>query len=277
MRVFAPPHLQQQPQQMTPPPAQQPQTQQQQQSQQAQQQQQLPPAQPPPAQQTPPPVPAAPVHVGPVIVLDPGHGGTDSGARGATGAIEKELVLRYARAVRAELERENFRVVLTRDDDSNPSYDDRAAMANTYHDVVFVSLHVSSTGPIGTARVYYYRFASSPAPPPEGVTSTSAKDAPPATSLLIWERAQLPYVETSHRLADTLQRELAQRFTGSPITASAVAVRELRSVSAPAVAVELSSVSVTDPNSLSLLAAPLASGIASGLQAFRSTNAPSGN
>jgi N-acetylmuramoyl-L-alanine amidase len=239
----------------------------------AQPPQQQPPAipQPAPPQQAPPPTPAAPAHVGSVVVLDPGHGGTDSGARGGTGAIEKDIVLQYAHVVRTELEREGFRVVLTRDDDANPSYDDRAAMANTYHDVIFVSLHVSTTGPVGTARVYYYRFASSPAGPPATVATTAVPNAPPATSLLVWEQAQLPYVETSHRLADALQGELAQRFAGSPITTSAVAIRELRSVSAPAVAVEVSSVSVADPNSLATLAAPLASAIASGLQVFRAT------
>jgi N-acetylmuramoyl-L-alanine amidase len=236
-------------------------------------QQQPPPATPQtaPPQQVPPPTPPAPVHVGPVVVLDPGHGGTDSGARGGTGAIEKDIVLQYAHAVRGELEREGFRVVLTRDDDSNPSYDDRAAMANTYHDVVFVSLHVSTTGTVGTARAYYYRFASAPAGPPATSETTTGQSAPPATSLLAWEQAQQPYVETSRRLADELQGELAQRFAGSPITTSGVAIRELRSVAAPAVAVELSSVSVADPNSLSAMAAPLAAAIARGLQTFRST------
>lgn len=237
--------------------------------------QQQPPAaipQPAPPQQAPPPTPAAPVHVGPVVVLDPAHGGTDSGARGGTGAIEKDIVLQYAHAVRGELEREGFRVVLTRDDDSNPSYDDRAAMANTYHDVVFVSLHISTTGTVGTARAYYYRFASAPAGPPATAATTTAQNTPPATSLLVWEQAQLPYVETSRRLADALQGELVQRFAGSPITTSGVAIRELRSVAAPAVAVELSSVSVTDPNSLSAMAAPLAAAIARGIHAFRSAS-----
>jgi N-acetylmuramoyl-L-alanine amidase len=235
--------------------------------------QQPPPvtSQPAPPQQAPPPTPPAPVHVGPVVVLDPAHGGTDSGARGGTAAIEKDIVLQYAHAVRSELEREGFRVVLTRDDDSNPSYDDRAAMANTYHEVVFVSLHISTTGTVGTARAYYYRFASSPAGPPATVATTAVQNAPPATSLLAWDQAQQPYIETSRRLADALQGELAQRFAGSPITSSSVAIRELRSVAAPAVAVELSSVSVTDPNSLSAMASPLAAAIARGLQAFRST------
>lgn len=228
------------------------------------------PAHTPPQQPSPPiPTQQAPAHSGPVIVLNPAHGGTDAGARGGTGAIEKDIVLQYAKAVRTELERDNFRAVLTREDDSNPSYDDRAAMANTYRDVIFVSLHVASTGAAGTARVYYYRFASTPSGPAATIAAAALPNPQPAASLALWEEAQAPYVETSHRLADALQTELAQRMSGSPIVATAVPVRELRSIGAPAVAVEVSSVSVTDPNTLSAFAAPLAAAIGRGLQSFK--------
>jgi len=214
----------------------------------------------------------------PTIVLNPAHGGTDTGARGATGAIEKDVVLQYARAVRAELERNNFRAVLTREDDSNPSYDDRAAMSNTYRDVVFVSIHVASTGAAGTARAYYYRFSSAPAGPSSGITTTtSLQTTPPAAPLVTWEQAQMAYVETSHRLADALQSELAKRLSGSPILASPAAARDLRSVGAPAVAVEVSSVSVTDPESLLALAPQLAAAIVHGVQAFNSASSADGN
>ena len=64
------------------------------------------------------------------------------------------MVLRFARQLRAEFERQGFRVVLTRNDDSNPSYEDRAATANAYHDAIFISLHVASTGKLGTAQTY---------------------------------------------------------------------------------------------------------------------------
>jgi N-acetylmuramoyl-L-alanine amidase len=212
-----------------------------------------------------------PVRPVPVVVLNPAHGGTDAGARGATGAIEKDIVLQYARAIRGDLERANFRVVLTREDDSNPSYDDRAAMANTYHDVFFVSIHVGSVGAAGTARVYYYRFASSPGTTSGGMAATALQE-PSASSLVTWEQAQAPYADSSHRLADALQSEIAQRLSGSPIMATAVPVRELRSISSPAVAVEVSSVSVTDPNSLSALAPQLSAAITQGLQAFRSAS-----
>jgi N-acetylmuramoyl-L-alanine amidase len=232
------------------------------------------PATPP---QASPAVQPAPVHTGPTIILDPAHGGTDSGARGQTGAIEKDVVLQYARVVRGELERQGFRVVLTREDDSNPSYDDRASVANAYRDAVFVSLHVSSTGAPGSARVYYYRFGSSPSGPSSSRNTAAATNSSPAASLVPWDEAQIPHIEMSHRLADALQGELAQRFGGSAATAAAVAVRGLRSVGSPAVAVELSSVSVEDPSSLLGMAGPLALSIARGLRAFRATASAGGN
>jgi len=192
-----------------------------------------------------------------VVVLDPGHGGTDTGARGAGGAVEKDVVLNFARIARAELERQGFRVVMTRNDDSNPSYDERAAIANAHRDAVFVSLHVSSTGTSGNARVYSYRFST-------GVPATSASNA-----LVPWNEAQQPYTDASHRLADILQLELAQRFAGSPAVSTAAPVRELRSIAAPAVAIEISSVSVADPNSLAAFAPPLVTAIARGLTIYR--------
>jgi N-acetylmuramoyl-L-alanine amidase len=244
-------------------------------------QQQQPPAPSVPAQlpltpqQAPPPIPPPVVHVGPTVILDPAHGGTDSGARGGAGAIEKDLVLPYARVVRNELERQNFRVVLTRDGDSNPSYDDRASVANAYRGAIFISLHVASTGAPGTAHVYYYRFGSSPEASQAGLDTSAPQNASPATTLVSWEEAQLPHIATSHKLADMLQVELARRFNGSPAVAAGVAVRGLRSVDVPAVAIELSSVSAQDPNTLAAMAGPLAISIARGVQMFRGTR-PSG-
>ncbi|MGB9068507.1 MAG: N-acetylmuramoyl-L-alanine amidase, partial [Candidatus Acidiferrales bacterium] len=114
-----------------------------------------PPAVAPPQAPNPPPVlPPS----GPIIVLDPAHGGTDAGARGEAVA-EKDMVLQIARSARAALERQGYRVVMTRNDDSNPSYDDRAAMANGYRDAIFVTLHVASTGTPRTVRTYSMLFA----------------------------------------------------------------------------------------------------------------------
>ena len=231
-----------------------------------------PPQQPAPTQNPTPP--AAPVHPGPVIVINPAHGGTDQGARAENGLVEKNVVLIFARMLRSEFERQGFRVVMTRNDDSNPSYEDRAAVANAYRDAVFISLHVSSTGQLGATRTYSYQF-SSPVAAQSAATDAAgaavAVSAAPAPSnrLLVWEEAQRPYADTSHRLADALQAALAQKFAGSPGTSAQFAVRELRSVAAPAIAVEVSSISGSDPNSLLAMGVSLAATIERSVQAMR--------
>lgn len=232
-----------------------------------------PPQQLPPAQNLTPP--AAPVHTGPVIVINAAHGGTDDGARSENGLVEKNVVLIFARMLRSEFERQGYRVVMTRNDDSNPSYEDRAAVANAYRDAIFISLHVSSTGQLGATRAYSYQFSS---PVAARSAATSADAAGPvvapmqsssSSGLTVWEEAQRPYLESSHRMADALQAALAQKFAGSPGASSQFAVRELRSVAAPAIAVEVSSISTSDPNSLLAMGVSLTATIERTVQAMR--------
>jgi N-acetylmuramoyl-L-alanine amidase len=231
--------------------------------------------QPAPAPQEAPP---APTHTGPLIILDPGHGGSDTGARGPSGAVEKEAALMIARIVRIEFERQGFRVTMTRNDDTNPSYDDRAAIANAHRDAIFISIHVSTTGTIGTAHTYYYRFSSPLAPAANSNSSNSIPPpVPPPGGLALWEEAQQPYAESSRHFADILETELAQRLPGSPATSSPAAVRELRSIALPAVAVELSSVGVTDFRSLISMAPLLATAIERAIPAFRAAGSAGGN
>jgi N-acetylmuramoyl-L-alanine amidase len=234
----------------------------------------------PPAQSNPSP------QSGLVIVLDPAHGGTDTGARGQGTTVEKDIVLEFGRAVRTELERQGFHVVMTRNDDSNPSYDDRATAANAHGDAIFITFHLSSTGTFGTARAYFYQFTN-PFPPltiPAYISAAAGNPAqatmpsspptpplPPPSGLVSWDEAQRQFTEESHHLADILQGELSQRFPGSPATPAPAAVRGLRSVAAPAVAVEISSVAVSDATQLTALAAPLATSIVRSIVAFRPT------
>jgi N-acetylmuramoyl-L-alanine amidase len=239
--------------------------------------QETPSANPAPQQSAPPTTPPQPAPAGPIVVIDPAHGGTDPGARGENGLAEKDIVLEIARTMRAELERQGFRVILTRNDDTNPSYDDRAGIANTYRDAIFISLHVSSTGTPGTARAYYYRF-STPLPPVAIVdaaktTKTPAATAPPTTTLVNWNEAQHPYVETSHRLADLVQSQLAQTFNGSPPMSASVAVRTLRSVAEPAIAIEISSVSGSTRDSLAAAGSPVATAIGRSIATLRASAA----
>jgi N-acetylmuramoyl-L-alanine amidase len=214
------------------------------------------------------------VHTGPVIVINPAHGGTDEGARTDNGLVEKNVVLIFARMLRSEFERQGFRVVMTRNDDSNPSYEDRAAVANAYRDAIFISLHISSTGQTGTARTYSYQFSNPvvtvTAAPAAGAENAARESAVAASKgLVTWEEAQRPYMVSSHRLADVLQSALAQKFAGSPPTATRFAVRELRSVAAPAIAVEVSSMSGADSNSLLAMGASMTGTVERSIQALR--------
>jgi N-acetylmuramoyl-L-alanine amidase len=170
---------------------------------------------------------------------------------------------------------------LTRDDDSNPSYDDRAAVANGYRDAIFVSLHIASTGAPGTARAYFYQFwkplpsGSSAAKSDASASSTPAVLTAPssASTLVPWNQAQRAYQDASQQLANQLQVQMASAFSGSPQMSFGVEVRGLRSVAAPAVAIEVSSVAVNDARSLTVLAGPLAAAIGKAFQSFRPLNA----
>ena len=189
-----------------------------------------------------------------VVVLDPAHGGTDLGARGTGGIHESDIVLQFAAQVRTALESQGFQVVQTRQGNANPSFDDRSAMANAQRGSIFVTLHIASTGVPGTARVYVMN------------------DLPPAsdaTGLIPWDRAQGPFVSLSRKLGDQVQALLAQRFKGSPAGVQTASVRQLRTTAAPAIAVEVSSVTVEDRAQLDHMAPGVADAIARGAAAFR--------
>jgi N-acetylmuramoyl-L-alanine amidase len=74
------------------------------------------------------------------VVLDPGHGGKDDGAKG-NGLVEKELSLDVALRVEKILNLFNFPTVLTRRDDTFVSLPERAAIANNLDNDIFVSIH----------------------------------------------------------------------------------------------------------------------------------------
>jgi N-acetylmuramoyl-L-alanine amidase len=193
---------------------------------------------------------------GNVVVLDPAHGGTDLGARGTGGIHESDIVLEFATQVRTALESQGFQVVQTRQGNANPSFDDRSAMANAQRGAIFVTLHIASTGTPGTARVYVMNDL------PTGVD---------ATGLIPWDRAQAPFVSLSRKLGDQVQGLLAQRFKGSPFSAQTASVRQLRTTAAPAIAVEISSVTVEDRAQLDHMTPGIADAIARGAAAFRPT------
>lgn len=81
----------------------------------------------------------------PTVVIDPGHGGVDPGARSITGVDEKEIALAFALDLRRLLEAAGrYRVVLTRDKDMFVQLRDRMETAQRLEGDLFISLHANN-------------------------------------------------------------------------------------------------------------------------------------
>ena len=189
-----------------------------------------------------------------IVVLDPAHGGADLGARGTEGIRESEVILEFSSRLKQALEAQGFQVLTTRDGNDNPSFDDRSARANAQRGAIFITLHIASTGLVGTVRTYVM---------PELPSFTNT------TGLIPWDRAQAPFVGLSRKLGDLVQQELARRFRGSPATATVAPVRQLRTTAAPAIAVEISSVAAQQRGELDRMVPGVADAIAHGVVVFR--------
>jgi N-acetylmuramoyl-L-alanine amidase len=189
-----------------------------------------------------------------VIIIDPAHGGTDPGARGTGGVRESDIVLDLSMQVKRGLEAQGFQVLQTRLGNEDPSFDERSALVNAQTGAIFLSLHVSSTGLPGTVRVY----------------TMPEMALPPANGGLIpWGQAQAAYLQLSRKLGDAVQGELARKFKGSPVEVQTAYIRQLRTTAAPAIAVELSSVSIQDKTDLDKMLPGVAEAIVRGVVSFR--------
>jgi N-acetylmuramoyl-L-alanine amidase len=81
----------------------------------------------------------------PVIVLDPGHGGTDSGARGLWGIQEKTIVFDFCAELKRQLEEtERYAIVMTRYSDQYIDLNDRVAIARKANASLFISVHADT-------------------------------------------------------------------------------------------------------------------------------------
>jgi N-acetylmuramoyl-L-alanine amidase len=200
-------------------------------SQQARPSQPAPPAANPDQMMTPAPVPNLSL---PAVVLDAGHGGTDTGAQGKNGLLEKNLTMQLVAQVQRALQATGrYRVVLTRNGDVNVGFDQRAAEANIARPVAFVSFHAGDLGP-ATPRVMVYSYRpSSPLAMAPGSDTNSL--------FVNWNKVQLRYMDQSNRLAHTLQQDLQRTTRVASTPPMEVPVRVLQSIAAPAVAIEVGS------------------------------------
>lgn len=134
------------------------------------------------------------------VVLDPGHGGIDTGARSPDGTLEKQVAIDLSRLIAAEFDGP-YRVQLTRTDDYRLEIERRTDIANNLKADVFISVHAGgSFSPVpGGGTIYCYKETASARRP--------YLDLTPDT-LGSWDRIQLKHVRTSHLLARHLKDRL---------------------------------------------------------------------
>ena len=173
-----------------------------------------------------------------VILLDPAHGGLDSGSRISDATLEKDVTLALAFKLRSLLSARGFTVLMTRDAD-NPTepdaegspltLDDRAGIVNHAHPSACLLLHATGSG----TGVHLYHSEL-------GATAGSPPVEP-------WLTAQAAWVPQSQQL----EKQLATALTraGIALVTSIASVRPVDSLTCPALVVELAPAG-SDPDSI---------------------------
>jgi len=195
----------------------------------------------------PPPLLLAPRPVLQTIVIDPGHGGDDRGARGANGTEEKRITLEVARRLRALIEtRLGVRVILTRDDDRRVSPDDRAAVANNNKADLFLSLHLNAAPvpDVAGAEVFHLRLddegeEARRMAETEAVTLPVLGGAQRTLDVIRWDLAQARHVDASATLAALLEEDLRAHVAMGARPRQQAPLRVLTGVDMPAALIEM--------------------------------------
>ncbi len=151
------------------------------------------------------------------IVIDPGHGGHDTGTLGPTGLEEKEVVLDVGVRLRQLLEQNTgCEVVMTRSDDTFIPLEERTAIANEKNADLFISIHANAS-PDKTARgieTYYLNFTSSPdALEVAARENATSQEAVHQLQDLIKKIAMTEKIEESQDFASQVQREVISHVT----------------------------------------------------------------
>lgn len=193
------------------------------------------------------------------IVLDPGHGGEELGAVGRNGTPEKKLTLVFARELKTIIERNlGIRVILTRDDDSFVSLDERTSIANNAKADLFISIHFnySQDPTVKGPETYFLSYKATDSDARLLAYKENLgkiKEAPSSDiELILWDMAQSQYLYQSSRLAEMVQMELADEMgvTNRGIKQAPFAV--LMGATMPAILVEVDFISNPEEEKLLL-------------------------
>ncbi|MDA8017221.1 MAG: N-acetylmuramoyl-L-alanine amidase [Thermoanaerobaculia bacterium] len=182
------------------------------------------------------------------IVLDPGHGGEETGAIGKNGTIEAVLNLRVARLLKSRLEqRLPVRVLMTRDSNVDIPHDTRVAIANQNKADLFISLHFNSyhgSQARGAETFFLSREASDQIAEKalraeHAFLTDDEREELADLELILWDLAQSFHLAESQRFANLVQEELNETLGLRNRGVRQAPFRVLMGASMPAVLVEL--------------------------------------
>lgn len=183
-------------------------------------------------QAAPPPAPKR--RTDRTIVIDPGHGGKDSGLVFAQG-MEKSIALDLGRSIGSMLKKRDpgLRVVLTREKDQSVSIDERAGMANSMAADLFVSIHLAEGRDV---RVFTIGLGNEQqAEPPVAPKDFLGFDAEAEFKKARWGGQQSKHLGDSTLLAKKILKQIMGE-AGEPVQAP---LALLSSVDSPAVMIEI--------------------------------------
>lgn len=196
-----------------------------------------------------------------IVVLDPGHGGVDIGARSPDGILEKQAAFDLSQRLAAQMT-DRYRVTLTRSDDYQLDIDGRTDIANNLGADLFLSIHAAGSFATAARGIYIYYFKDpSVSDLPIG-PGMSDNDQEP---LLAWDHLQLRHVRISRLLAQSLKERLSPL---NQVTVLAAPILVLRGADMPAVLIEIGHLShiedakmLRDPTYLESLVVAITNGI----------------
>jgi len=213
------------------------------------------------------------------IVIDPGHGGKDTGAVGGNGLTERDLTMAVAKRLAAELRARGHAVRLTREDGEGRALTDRTAIANRLEAKLFVSLHANAStfSSVKGAETYYMSLDDTASDEAAAATAKLENEAGEATDersdldLILWDLAQTSALNESAELAVAVQTRLNALLNLRDRGVKQAPFVVLTGATMPAVLVEvgfLSNASEASRLARSEHQQALARAIATGIEAF---------
>jgi len=212
-----------------------------------------------------------------LVVLDPGHGGEDEGAKGHRGLLEKDVALGLAKALAGQLAEAGIEARLTRTGDTFIPLWDRARMANEAGADLFISLHLNAAR-ARQAKGSEVFFLALGAGDPQAAELAAQENAdgpgpgrPDPDDILagiLEDLSQKAYLQESERLAVTIQAQLNHLDGVRQRGVKQAPFVVLRGAAMPAVLVETAFISnpreeaeLKDPRFLKRVAQAIARGV----------------